>query len=922
MTTIRINSATSCSEKETEHFSYRVVFMMLPYKEKLRRLVSKCIVPALLLTASLPASSQNKPISPIPVPAPVSNLLPGKKAPAVTDVWVVFKTHCDLGYTMSAGAVFKKYREDMMDNAIRLIEADKKKPVDERFKWTIAGWPMKGAILGPLQTPERRQKVEQAIRDGAISVHALPATMESDVMEQEDYVRGLIFSSQIARDYGHKLPIAAKMTDVPAHSWLLPTLLHHAGIKFIQIGCNYTVQPMSLPQLFWWEGPDGSKVLCNYTPHYGSGVKPPENWPSKNYLAVIMTHDNDGPPSPKEIEEVKKQVGEMKGVRLHLTDLEEYAKVLLAENPQVPTIRGDMVDPWIHGVMAMPQESKTARNIRPLEPALDVLNTQLKTWGIATTSLASPLAKAYENSMLFSEHTFGAWAPGTGVFSKDGKTDVPVADRYKYNEDFIKARKEGFYEKFESSFRDKAQYIITTDSIIATNFTARMNLLANHVKANAGDIVVYNPLPWKRSGVVDFNGEKIAVENIPANGYKVIRNTASASNFTASNVNTATLSTKFYTVTFDTKKGGIVSLIEKATGKELVDQHSNYALGQFLHERFSYAQTKDYHDRNYTMNNPLAGLKPNLPEDISYKATTLTDWKMDLEQSPVADKVTLVTTNTNPVAESVSITFTFPKAFAYVDVEWNVTNKTPNTVPDGGWLCFPFNVNKPKYILGRLGGAMDLAKDQIVGGNRYLYGVQTGASLVAPDQSGVGICAIDAPLLSFGEPGLWKYDYDYFPKQPSVFVNLYNNMWNTNFPYWTEGSWSERVRIWGIKQGEKTAENLAVQSWEARTPLIAVAASGQGKTLPTQQTGISVSRKGVLVTAFGEDPDGNKGTLLRLWEQAGNSGVVNISLPGKEFRKATPVNLRGEVSGKSINIINGKLSCSMKQFAPASFILE
>src|SRR4029079_5402073 len=107
---------------------------------------------------------------------------------------------------------------------------------------------------------------------------------------------------------------------------------------------------------------------------------------------------------------------------------------------------------------------------------------------------------------------------------------------------------------------------------------------------------------------------------------KVIRNTTAA--YTETNATGTTLDTKFYTVKFDTQKGGIVSLVEKATGKELVDEHSNYALGQFLHERFSYAQTKDYHDRNYVMNNPLAGLKPNLPQDISYLATTLTDWKM------------------------------------------------------------------------------------------------------------------------------------------------------------------------------------------------------------------------------------------------------------------------------------------------------
>lgn len=881
--------------------------------------VVSCVFSMVMLMAAFPAMSQNAPQSPIPVPEPPSNLLPGKKAPVVTDIWVVFKTHCDLGYTMSVDAVLKKYREDMMDNAVRLIEVDKKKPADERFKWTIAGWPMKADILGPLQTPERKAKVEQALRDGAISVHALPATIESDVMEPEDYVRGLIFSSQIAREYGHKLPIAAKMTDVPAHSWLLPTLLHHAGVKFLQIGCNYTVQPMRLPQLFWWVGPDGSQVLCNYTPHYGSGVKPPDNWPSKNYLAVIMTHDNEGPPSPKEIEAVKKQVAEMKGVRLHLADLEEYAKAVLQENPAIPTVKGDMVDPWIHGVMAMPVESKIARNVRPLAPALDILNTQLNGWGIATASLTTSLAKAYENSMLFSEHTFGAWAPGTGFFSTDGVSNVE--DRYKYNEDFINARKEGFYKKFEASFRDKARYINISDSIISTALNTRLNLLADNVKAKPGEILVYNALPWVRSGMVAIDGEMMVAENIPANGYKVIKKVVASVG--ASDANTLTINTNFYTVKFDNKKGGIVSLIEKASGKELVDQKSNYALGQFLHERFSYDQTVDYHNRNYTMNNPLAGTKPDMPKDISYHSSTPGDWKIKMEHSSVADKVTLVAVNASPLAGAVSVEYTFPLDFPYVDMEWKITDKVPNTVPEGGWLCLPFNVNQPEFLVGRLGGTINLAKDQIVGGNRYLYGVNTGVSLIGPGNSGVGVCAIDAPLLSFGEPGLWKYDYDYFPKKATVFVNLYNNMWNTNFPYWTEGSWSERVRIWGIKQGEKTEENLAVKSWEARVPLMAVATSGTGKILPSSQSGVTVSRKGVLVTAFGTDPDGNKGTLLRIWEQAGNTAKVNVTLPESiRMKYATPVNLRGEPVGEKIPVNKNILTVSLHAYEPLSFILQ
>jgi hypothetical protein len=879
----------------------------------------KYILLALLLGGMAKASAQSGPVSPIPIPERPSNLLPGKKAPAVTDVWVVFKTHCDLGYTTSAKEVFNEYRENMMDNALRLIEADRKKPVDDRFKWTIAGWPMKGVILGPLQTPERKLKVEQALREGTINVHALPVTLESDAMDQEDYVRGLIFSSQVSRAYGHELPIAAKMTDVPAHSWFLPTLLHQAGIKFIQIGCNGSYRSPLLPQLFWWIGPDGSKVLCNYTTNYGSSAKPPVNWPSKNYLAVFMTSDNEGPPSAKEIEDVKKQVAELKGVKLHFATLDEYAKAVLAENPAIPTVKGDMVDPWIHGVMAMPQATKTARNVRPLESALDVFNTQLNGWGLAAGSLLKELGLAYENSILFGEHTWGAKSPGWGFFSMDGKTKG--IERYLYNDAFVKAREAGFYKKFEASFRDKAAYINTTDSIVSTQLNRRLNLLASSVKARADEYIVYNPLSWTRSGLVVISGKKVWVDNVPANGYQTISLPKETAPTSLSNP--SMLNTRFYTVRFDAKRGGIASMIEKASGKEMVDQNSKYALAQYLHERFSCAQTIDYYNRCCNTNNSFNTTKPNMPRDITYAAITPDNWEIQVEHSSAADVVTLTSKNSSPLAKSVAVVFTFNTAQPFVDVEWKIDGKVANTVPEGGWLCFPFNVNKPKYILGRLGGAMDLAKDQLVGGNRYLYAVQNGTSVVAPDQSGIGLCAIDAPLLSFGEPGLWKYDYSYFPKQPTVFVNLYNNMWNVNFPYWTEGSWTERVRIWGIQAGVKTNENLAIQSWEARLPLMTVKASGTGTKLPSRQSGIVISRKGILVTAFGEDPDGNKGRLLRLWEQGGNSGIVSITLPvGRPFRKATPVNLRGEISGKSLNIIQGKFSYDIKAFGSASFILE
>ena len=76
------------------------------------------------------------------------------------------------------------------------------------------------------------------------------------------------------------------------------------------------------------------------------------------------------------------------------------------------------------------------------------------------------------------------------------------------------------------------------------------------------------------------------------------------------------------------------------------------------------------------------------------------------------------------------------------------------------------------------------------------------------------------------------------------------------------------------------------------------------------------------MTAYGQNPDG-AGVILRLWEQAGISGDITISLPENSmFTKATPVNLRGEAMGSMVAVSNDKFGFFLKAYAPASFVLE
>jgi hypothetical protein len=848
----------------------------------------------------------------------------------VQEVIVVFKTHFDIGYTDLVTNVLHRYRVEMMDKALGVMEANQQSPESERFAWTVPGWPLTH-ILGPLQTPERRARIEQAVREGLLAVHAAPFTLHTESFDLEDLVRGLHYSAQIARDYNRPLPRSAKMTDVPEHCWVLPTVLANAGVDFLQIGCNSACQYPRFPNLFYWQGPDGSRVLCNYTVDYGSGIIPPKDWPAKTYLAMIMTGDNHGPPTAAEVESIRQKAAkQLPGVKIRFGTLDDFLAAIEAEKPDLPVVRGDTPDTWVHGLMSMPASTKIARDIRPLEPALDSLDTHLKLLGLDTPPLAQPLAEAYEGSLLYGEHTWGM----NGGF---GGRDIWPLEEWK------KKMPPEKQEKFLRSFEDHRDYIRKTEKIVTTGLKSRLDLLAKSVNAEGARFVVWNSLPWPRSGMVEVNGQPFFAQDVPASGYKTY-----SLDEVKPLVRSDAFETPFYRVRFDLKRGGIASLVEKRSGRELVDKSSPYALGQFLHERFSKKEVDRYvkaysrmpggwaiqdlgkpgmpepgamqpaqtnvHATAPGQPNPLAMAKPGMP-DGSYLAVSPAGWTLSTQSNPSADIVTLTAADTKGLAKAYSLRFTFSRHDSSVEVEWSVTDKTPDKMPEGGWLCFPFAVKKPQFTLGRPGSLIDPAKDIIPGAGRHLYAVATGVAITGADRKGVGLCPLDSPLVSLDVPGLWKFDMDFVPKTPTIFVNLYNNKWNTNFPLWQDGSWSERVRFW-------PTSNLVAPGYEARVPLLAATADGPAGNLARTQSGLTVSRPGVLVTAFGTNPDG-AGTLLRVWEQTGQTGEVSVTFPaGAKFKTATLISLRGEVLGDPKQVREGVLSFTLCGYEPASFRLK
>ena len=88
--------------------------------------------------------------------------------------------------------------------------------------------------------------------------------------------------------------------------------------------------------------------------------------------------------------------------------------------------------------------------------------------------------------------------------------------------------------------------------------------------------------------------------------------------------------------------------------------------------------------------------------------------------------------------------------------------------------------------------------DQVLPAAERFKLVMGGVAVLDAKHSGAGLVPLDSPLISLDHPGLWQYTREFTAARPRVFVNLFNNVWGTNFAQWNGGSWTSRVRVWAI----------------------------------------------------------------------------------------------------------------------------
>ncbi len=690
----------------------------------------------------------------------------------IRKVILVFKTHFDIGFTDLADNVMHWYATEMLDSALATCRATSGWG-DLAYVWTLPAWPLKFILRHC--TPERRNELEHFIRSGQIAWHALPFTSHTDFCGEEEYLESLRCAKELSDTYGRPYPRTAKMTDVPGHGLMLPEVLAAGGVKFLHLGCNAFAMPPDVPELFWWEAPSGRKVLTMYHKGgYGSGIEAPADWPFPVWMALMPTMDNSGPDRPERIRELAGKAQRLyPGAQVVCGTMDDFlAELEHCSLSGIPTVRKDLADTWIHGVQSYPEE---VRQVRQLRREAREINLALAAEDPACLRGFARQEKAYcENMLLSGEHTWGA----------DVKTWLDPAGRVYEREAFKAARaSDPHYAFMEKSWDEKRRYVRNAARALEA------------VRERAGLMAQSAP---KKCAMPEGSPAQKECSAPEENPELVIRETGGI----------LTASCGGWALDFDRKRGYVTRVCTE-NGAGVLDAREGRPVFDCQYVRYGISRMTEYL-RRYAYRFSGWGIADNGRTDYPecetitfhtcYTSAEVHGRDLVLKGSFTGSESFEAFGN----AETVRLTLHFPeRTGGSLLVTLRLTNKQATPFIESGSFLMPLAKDCARFLVNKNGVMLDPAADIARNANHCFYALENGIaakrsgtqSLPASGTSWILAAAPDTPLVSIGEDAVYDFCSEYEPSDPTLYFNLFNNMWGTNFPQWTEGNFEYRFAL-------------------------------------------------------------------------------------------------------------------------------
>ncbi len=644
---------------------------------------------------------------------------------AVSRIYLMFKSHFDIGFTMLAEEIVRYYAGDMLDRVFDTCDATKDMG-SLRYVWTMPAWPLQ-KIRGMI-TGKRREKLDQLIRSGQISWHALPFTSHYDACGVEDAIRGLRYARELSDEFGEPMHTAAKLTDVPGQGRLVPEILAGAGIEFLHIGVNDFATPPDVPRLFRWQTPSGKSIVTMLGSGYGTGLLPPDDWPYPTWIAILSTEDNSGPQSAEMVagmvRKIRRQYPE---AEICCASLEAAWKALREEDLSgLPVVTQDLADTWIHGIASYPEETARIRRVRSRLNRAECAMLQAPR-DVCRTADAQ-IRKAYAAVNMYTEHTWGL-----DVKTWLGKLpDYDAFEEYRATSAAC-ARMEASWDEQRKRARDAEAFCTQAEETLGIR------------EAGDGMRDAWDPLA----------GEQ-------------------------------TLENRKWRVCLDADTGRIHSVTDKQRCAVVLRETKDHAAIFYRHEVYGAEEMTEYL-RRYAFRFYDWGIADNGRMNYPAFCRHRTGVPVFLGCEKSGDRVRLRYAGNAQAGDAKYITLILDLSGDRLRVHAELEGKKATPYVESGELCFEFVADAPRYLLGRPGSVLRPETEIAPGANHAFYAIE---SFAAVEDQGIvtAIVSPDAPLVSIGENGVYAFRRTYEAHAPQLHMNLYNNMWGTNFPQWIEGS--------------------------------------------------------------------------------------------------------------------------------------
>lgn len=719
----------------------------------------------------------------------------------VREILLVAHTHHDVGYTNSPRII------DGMHARIvsRVLDLCDEHPAagPAQFKWTFeAARPVLNFVrtAGGADIERLRNLVAEgriSVTGGYLNMTQLPSDGEFDVAY--DQVQRLI-------ELG--IPVRTQQNgDVNGLAWGVVSGMRRAGITRLLMALNpdHGRPPFAQPTGFWWKGPSGDRVFTWLSTHYGFG----EEWgildadlasaetnilgyierlgERRDYpysMAVVHAANDNRWPTAEFLEVVRHWNTEHPDIPMRTATVDEALDALEAEAAgiEIPVVSGEWSDWWSHGHGSTAREVAVYREARSFSRAAQATLGLSVLCGSREPELATVLGyrrgpvrvrsehevvadldHVDEQLLLFAEHTWGSWE----TYSKPHST-------FSYSHWNAKA---GFaYEAYDYS-RDLA-----IEGFF--RFAARDPHRGPHAKA-PNVILVVNPTERERTEAVavEVDGARRArtLATVPAFGSAVVPVPAPPRPREAG----TSIHTDRYLLVVDPTAGGIVSLVDQGTGRELVDPGVAHGVAAVVAETVAADSShpmvvrspKDFHPDNpgpdFLRCAAAGQAMPTIQETDDLVQIT---WDSHLEGLLTA--TTTVTLYHHLDAIDVDVSIAKPEAFG----------------PESIFVAFPFAINEPEFLLETAGAVYAAGSEQLPDTSKDWYSIQHAVG-VSNATAGILWGSLDAPLVQVGgfHTGQWARDLDV--EGGHINSWLMNNLHFTNFQARQEGTRTYRYRF-------------------------------------------------------------------------------------------------------------------------------